>query len=443
MAFRSSENCERYEYVSRNLETPITLPANNNNQIKNNYKFTHDGTNDGGSPVDWYNAYFSINLKITEMDNTGYAAGDQAAIVNGGFSIIDSMKVYFDGVKVVDSDNTNHALNVKNLTEFSKTYSDEMGPSIFHYPDTAVGADAVKYSTLALTGNAQNVTQADLINATYNEGFAKRKTLLSAAAENNIILPLNRFGFFQSFMNQIAPNGKVTFEIKLESDDNVIFRDNAAGAGRYVITKFVLKVPKMQLTPIGQKLFAETYLKPHTWTYLKENIMTAPFTQKNNTFTITSSIRKPRHVFIWALNPAKLGDQEQNMLLFNTYNIANARTITSARLEVGSGVHYPDEAIDPTANITEVYRELTQYKKYFNDYLAGPTITLKSFKELYGILYFDLTKQKISLKEGNPLLELKFSLNDTPNAAFNVYALVLNEEEISIDVKSGKAVLRT
>ena len=199
----------------------------------------------------------------------------------------------------------------------------------------------------------------------------------------------------------------------------------------------------MSLTPSGQKLFAEKYLKPHTWTYLKENIYSAPFEQQNGLFSITNSIRKPRHVFIWVLNPAKLEDQEQNMFLFNTYNIANARTITSARLELGNGVFYPDEVMDPTTNITEVYRELQQYNKGFNDYLTGPTINLKTFKDLYGILYFDLTKQKISLKEGNPKLELKFKLNDTPNAAYNVYALVLNEEELSVDVKSAKAVLRT
>ena len=439
MAFRSSQNCERYEYVSVDLQTPIALPANNNNQVKTGYKFTYDNTH--GVPVDWYNAYFSINLKITEMDNTGYGAGDKAAIINGGFSVINSMSVYFDGAKVIDSDETNHALNVKNLTDFSSSYSDEMGPSMFHYPDTAVGAVSQKYTTLALTGNAQNIAPTD--QNTYNEGFTKRKTLLSAGATNNIILPLNRLGFFQSFQDQIAPNGKVTFEIKLDSDDNVIFRDNAAGAGRYIITKFVLRVPKMQLTPSGEKLLAEKYLKPHTWTYLNESITSAPFTQRDGTFRITNSIRKPRHVFIWVLNPAKMEDQEQNMFLFNTYNIANARTITSARLELGNGVFYPDEVMDPTTNITEVYRELQQYNKGFNDYLTGPTINLKTFKELYGILYFNLTKQKISLKEGDVKLQLKFKLNNTPNAAYNVYALVLNEEEISVDVKSGKAVLRT
>ena len=439
MAFRSSQNCERYEYVSVDLQNPIALPANDSNQVKTGYKFTYDNTH--GVPVDWYNAYFSINLKITKMDNTGYGAGDNASIINGGFSIIDLMTVTFDGAKVIDSDKTNHALNIKNLTDFSSSYSYEIGPSMFHYPDTAVGAVSQKYTTLALTGNAQNIAPTE--QNTYNEGFAKRKTLLSAGATNNIILPLNRLGFFQSFQDQIAPNGKVTFEIKLDTDDNVIFRDNAAGAGRYIITKFALRVPKMELTSSGETLLAQKYLKPHTWTYLNERITSAPFTQRDGTFRITNSIRKPRHVFIWVLNPTKMEDQEQNMFVFNTYNIANARTITSARLELENGVFYPDEVMDPTNNITEVYRELQQYNKGFNDQLTGPTINLKTFKDLYGILYFDLTKQKISHREGDVKLQLKFKLNDTPNAAYNVYALVLNEEEISVDLKSGKAVLRT
>ena len=440
MTFRSSQSCKRYEYVSVDLQNPIKLPANNSNQVKTGYKFTVDSTHDS-TPMDWYNAYFELDLKITEMDNTNYGAGDNASIINGGFGIIDQITVDFDGVKVLDLEKTNHGLNVKNLTDFSKVYSDEVGPSMFHYPDTAVGAVSQEFTTLALTGNAQNI--APTRSTTYNEGFTKRKTLLSGGATNNFILPLNRFGFFQSFRDQICPNGKVSFEIRLESDDNVLFRDNAAGEGRYIITKFVLWVPKMTLNPSGQKMFAEKYLKPHTWSYLKERIETAPFTQRSGKFRITNSIRKPRHVFIWVLNTAKMSDQEQNMFVFNTYNIANARTITSARLELLNGVFYPEMFMNPTNEMTKVFRELTEYNKGYNDNLTGPTINLKSFKDLYRILYFDLTHQKTALKEGSTKLELKFQLNDTPNAEYNIYALILNEEEISVDVKSGKAVLRT
>ena len=375
------------------------------------------------------------------MDNTAYGAGDNASIINGGFGIIKQITVNFDGVKVLDLQKTNHALNVKNLTDFSGLYSDKIGQSMFHFPDTATGAVSQEYTTIAATGNAQNIIPTR--STTYNDGFTNRKTLLSGGATNNIILPLNRFGFFQSFWDQICPNGNVNFEIMLESDNNVIFRDNAAGAGRFIITKFVLKIPKMIFSPSGQKLFVEKYLKSHTWSYTKERIVSAPFTQSSGMFHIMNSIRKPRHVFIWALNSTKLNDQEQNMFVFNTYNIANARTITSAQLELSNGVLYPERIINPTKDIAEAYRKLIEYNKGYNDYLSGPTINFKSFKDLYGILYFDLTHQNIQLKEGNTQLVLNFQLNDTPNAEFNLYALILNEEEISVDVKSGNAVLRT
>ena len=174
-----------------------------------------------------------------------------------------------------------------------------------------------------------------------------------------------------------------------------------------------------------------------------ERVEVAPFTQQSGTFRITNSIRKPRHVFIWVLNTAKMNDQEQNMFVFNTYNIANARTITSAQLELSNGVFYPEKVMNPTTQMVKIHRELTEYNKGFNDHLSGSTIDLKSFKDLYGILYFDLTHQEPEVKEGETKLELNFQLNDTPNAEYKIYALILNEEEISVDVKSGNVVLRT
>ena len=441
MAFRDSQHCERYEYVSVDLQNPIKIPANNSNQVKTDYKFTVDSTHES-NPMDWYNAYFELDLKITEMDNTDYGADDDVAIINGGFSIINQIVVDFDGVQVLNSQQCNHALNIKNLTDFTKDFSDNMGPYMFHFPDTATGAITQKYTTLALNGNAQQIAPTE--STTYNDGFTKRKILLSGGAKNNIILPLNRFGYFNSFRNQISPNGKVSFKITLESDDNVIFRDNGAAAGRYIITKFVLWVPKMTLTPSGQELFVGKYLKPHTWSYLKERVESAAFTQRKGKFRITNSIRKPRHVFIWVLNTTKMSDQEQNFFVFNTYNIANARTITSAQLELSKGMFYPQQIMNPTTEMGKVYRDLMQHNKgAANDYLSGPTINFKSFKDLYGILYFDLTHQEPKLKEGETSLALNFQLNDTPNAEYNIYALILNEEEISVDVKSGRAVLRT
>ena len=298
MTFRSSKHCKRYEYVSFDLQNPITLPANNQLQKKSGYRFVVDSSSET-HPFDWYNPYLSADWKITKMDNTGYGANDRVATVNSGYSRVNQLKVDFNGVNVLDTPGVNHGVNVKNLTELSSSYTETVGPSMFNYPDTAVGAVTQKYTTLQLDGNAQNIAPTDL--ATYNEGFAKRKVLLTAAAENNIILPLNRYGFFNSFETEIAPNGKVTIDVTLESDNNVIFRAGS-DPGRFIITRLVLWVPKMIFNAEGEQIFLQTYLKPHTWSYLKERIEISPSTTaRQGTFRITSSIRKPRHVFVWAL----------------------------------------------------------------------------------------------------------------------------------------------
>lgn len=130
MSFRTSKFCERYEYHSVQLQNAIVEPANDAYQKKSGYRFYVDNTSES-VPFDWYNAYLEIDFKITKMDNVGYTALQPAATVNGGFSMINQLKVDFSGVTVLDSPQINQAVNIKNLTEYSKSYSDRIGPSTF------------------------------------------------------------------------------------------------------------------------------------------------------------------------------------------------------------------------------------------------------------------------------------------------------------------------
>ena len=309
MSFRYSENCERYEYISFDLLNPIVTPANNQFQNKSGYRFAVDSSGER-HPFDWYNACFEIDFKINKMDNTNYDDADEAGIINGGHSMINRLEVEFNGVSVFDTPGVNHGINVKNLMDFSKSYGDTFGQSMFHYVDTATAANSKEFIADAANHIATR-------NANYNEGFAKRKSLLSTGVEAtaNITLPLNRYGFFEAFQNEIAPNGKVAIEVHLESDNNVIFRSNAAAAGRYIITKWVLWVPKMIFKQKGESLLLSHYFKPHSWVYLIERIVSSISSrQSEGTFKICVDIRKPRHVFIWALNSTKLNNQEEKGL---------------------------------------------------------------------------------------------------------------------------------
>ncbi|PFX26611.1 Complement C1q tumor necrosis factor-related protein 7 [Stylophora pistillata] len=317
---RTSKYAKAYEYYSYELDTPLqAAPANGAYQQKDAYKFTVDTTTASESVPDWYNAYFEIDFKINKKANgLNYADTDAVAIINGGFSLIEDIKISFDGTRVLGLPAANHVVNVKNLTEMTDEHAKKVGPRQFFYKDTATGAVSHKYATLDLDGNAQNIEPTD--NAYYNEGFAKRQILLATGdpAENNIHLPLNRFGFFDSMEEQLAPNGRVTIQVRLEDDDNVFLRSNAAAEGRYIITKFKLWVPIIKFNAQGQKKYMDEYLKPHTWSYLREEIIvSSPLQQVNGTFRITNAVKQPRHVFVWILNANKLSSQEQNPLLFN------------------------------------------------------------------------------------------------------------------------------
>ena len=83
---------------------------------------------------------------------------------------------------------------------------------------------------------------------------------------------------------------------------------------------------------------------------------------------------------------------------------------------------------------------VTTNSRDFND-LTRLTIDIDLFQNPFGVLYFDLRNQKEELKSGSTKLELKYTLS-TPNAEYNMFALILHEEEISVAVMSGKFVLK-
>ena len=108
-------------------------------------------------------------------------------------------------------------------------------------------------------------------------------------------------------------------------------------------------------------------------------------------FQVTASIKKPKHIFLWALNDTKLRSQTRNMFLFNTYNIANGQTIANARLTLGNGVQYPNGVLYPTSEKGRTYNELLHYQSTFSWYLMNPLIYYSNFQTLYGLIYFNLT----------------------------------------------------
>lgn len=181
MSFSKSKLVKRYEYFNVDLQTPIKLPGNNINHDKSGYKFNVDSSSET-HPLDWFNSYLEIDFKITKMDDTGYGINDEVTTINGISSLISQMKVDFNGTNLLDTMQINHCINVKNLVEFSQSYSEKVGPVMFHFPDTSTYASSKKYTTRSVQHGRNDADNAyevrdfiDGVNANYNMGFSKRK----------------------------------------------------------------------------------------------------------------------------------------------------------------------------------------------------------------------------------------------------------------------------
>ena len=104
----------------------------------------------------------------------------------------------------------------------------------------------------------------------------------------------------------------------IESDNNLIWQ--AADDCRVMITKMQLFVPRIVFNSEGQSLYMSQYLKPHKWTYLRENIARSNSTQqRSGHFTISSGEYKPHHVFLFIIDDVNLDNQAANPFLYDTF----------------------------------------------------------------------------------------------------------------------------
>ena len=187
----------------------------------------------------------------------------------------------------------------------------------------------------------------------------------------------------------------------------------------------------------------ENYLKPYKWVYLNEVVERSNNSQQQTGhFRITNAISKPRHVFVFGINTANISSQTANPFLYNTFNLPNNANISRCYLEVGNGNEYPDIHFKPATDQARVFREVMGYVYANNDFQGGTLLNRTNFGSLFPFVYFDLTKQKMDIKDGVTKLAFHFELSANPNANYNIYALILHEREAEIEQQGGKLLLR-
>ena len=428
--FRKPEFVKRYEYNYYDLETPLnSIVANNARQIKNNYRFEVDNSSEA-NPIDWYNAYLEVDFKLVKYADGAQIVVDPAAPANkctttNGQTFIKEIQVECNGITVYNNTRANESANILSTLKYTKSYADTVGQDQFFFVETKTGA-------------AQPNPAAP---ATYNEGFAKRKVLTDGATVNNIAIPLNLYSYFAAFKNNLHPNLKINILLKLEDDDNIIFRHADAADSKVIITKLRLQVPKIIFNEVGLQAYLAEYLKPKTWTYLKEHHEIKQSAAVNDAFRVTTGIRRPRHVFIWAVPVADYNNQEENIFTFGLKKVGGDQGFARAQLEMNNSMFYPQLEYSTTEE-SRLYRALMSFSSAYNDVLSGPIIDRAKFQKLFGILYFDLRNQREDVKDSVVALTFKYQLTGNPAANYTLNALVLHEQEIELYTESGKLLIK-
>ena len=160
------------------------------------------------------------------------------------------MMIKSAGKIVYDTDNLHKVTFVKNLLEYSDDFSRSVAKKSLWYLDTT--------GTTVVADNA---------------GFAARKILMTDAnvlKNVNVIIPLNRYSFFEELEDKMLSPMQLQFNINLQNDAELIYMNTGVDAGRVVINRFLLWVPKLISKVVLSEEFVEKYEKPSKWTYNRE-----------------------------------------------------------------------------------------------------------------------------------------------------------------------------
>ena len=283
--------------------------------------------------------------------------------------------------------------------------------------------------------DTSDTTQKDVGNANYNKEFAIRSALVLVGKIQNSIIPLNKFSFFEVLERNLLPPSQIQISPKLTDDATLKYRNNGVDAGKVIVSKLLLWIPRMVFNSDGLNFVQNNYTKTEC-VYLRVMVQVSQDSeQREAPFNITSGVKQPKHIFVHLQRTIRSSNQEHNPHILDTFNADNNECYPSAaRLEVGNGVYYPEIEYSESDKV-RICRDVIDYVHKQNDKNTGSLLTRDNFDKLFGFLYFHLTYKSDSITADQKQIVLRYKLYSAPAAGSNykVYAKILYEEEVRID----------
>ena len=346
-----------------------------------------------------------------------YGDADTVTLINNGIMYLFSdVRYHLASHEIEVLQNPGHATTMLGMLKYPDDFNKSQGLNQLWAPDTPI--------------NDNNV--ADKVN---NKGFKNRFeyiiTKADPAGSFSFKIPLKHFLGFCEDYKKILYGMQQRLTLTRTGNDNAIFRTAATDAGKIVIQRIRWFMPhvipsdayRLQL----DKIIEKKEKIPVGYRMLQCDNSSVPANSTNFTWRlgVKSSPDIPRFIIV-GFQTDKNNNQERNPAIFDHLLVTNIYVTLNAK-------RYPDTDynINFTANnFSRIYGDAAAFrKKFFNmdELISNPGIDPISYKELFPLFVFDVSKQSEKLKTSVSDIHIKATFNANPGNNTMAYAVIISD----------------
>ena len=356
-----------------------------------------------------HKSWLQIEGQLTKDTAAVYGDGDVVTLINNGLMFL--------------FENARYELSGKEIE------------SVYHPGHATTILGLAKYPRERLNQCWSRDTGTGTASLTTNDGFKDRHTFIIRNSDPKgsfrFAIGLDHiFGFCEDY-DKIMYGFVHSLTLVRAGDNNAIFRNAAAGAGKVTISSIKWMMPRVIVNDQENlRLYKTIESKETIDVGFRMRQLTNVQLPETKNFTwrlgIRSAPEKPRYIMI-AFQTDRENNQEKNVAAFDHCTLTNLYVLLN-------NIRYP--AIDFNASFEKnhydnLYKHLADFtEKYYGlDPLAVQCSGVNpiNFKNLYPVFIVDVSKQSERLKQGVVDISVEMFFKDNVAGSTTAHALLLSD----------------
>ncbi|XP_047135812.1 uncharacterized protein LOC124812902 [Hydra vulgaris] len=233
------------------------------------------------------------------------------------------------------------------------------------------------------------------------------------------------FGFCDDY-NKVIYRFEHTLTLVRKSDNDAVFRNAAAAAGKVNFDKISLFMPHVRRALMEKKNLLDAIASK----LFHKLLILLDFTR----LSVKTSSEKARYIIVGF--QTKSGNQETNPSIFDHCDLKNMQIYLNEE-NVYSAVPY--NLSFRNQHFSRAYREATTYSEKFyglNEMITKSNIAPSDYKDLYPLMVFDVSKQSGRYKLTVIDVQIRATFNQIVPAGTQVYAVVISVVISNVTISS-------